>query len=313
MHVELLGGLTALLPSLATFTIKKGKIVNREELSEKEKRIFTFLDRYDEVTPQDILKREEHAEFGIRHVPAEHIQFMVDNAFSSAIEQLYKNEIIASDSENFGSKLKEFRGIAQKLEYLRFLPRLDMNVLKEEGQLIELREKSLDELTQFKLMYEASSFTLETILETVSNHTCWMHLFKLIPYLIRKGVSIKDMIEMTHKVTDRSINAQPIVTPAEKLKSISNTLETLYEGFKEDIFESDAPKEDALELIQEIISLLAKQMNHPADYLEVYEVLGKGGFRHSSRFKKLNSPTYLVQNTQAAKEVFFSQKTSFIL
>ncbi|MFX1521266.1 MAG: hypothetical protein ACFFCD_15235 [Promethearchaeota archaeon] len=307
MHVELLGGLTALLPSLATFIIKKGKLVKREELSEKERRIFTFLDLYDEVTPQDILKREEHAEFGIRHVPAEHIQFMVDNAFSSAIEQLYNNEIIASASESFGSKLKEFRGIAQKLEYLRFLPRLDMNVLKEEGRLIELRDKSLGELTHFKLIYEGSLFTLETILESVSNHTCWMHLFKLIPYLIRKGVSIKNMIEMTHKVTDMSIDAQPIVTPAEKLKSISNTLETLYQGFKEEIFESDTPKINVLELIQEILSTLDKQMNHPTDYLEVYEVLGKGGFRHSSRFKKLNSPTYLVQNTQAAKEVFFSQ------
>ncbi|WP_287584248.1 hypothetical protein [Candidatus Borrarchaeum sp.] len=307
MHVESLGGLTALLPSLATFVIKKGKIGNREELSEKERRISTFLDRYNEVTPQDILKREEHAEFGIRHVPAEHIQFMVDNAFSSAIEQLYKNEIIASDSENFGSKLKEFRGIAQKLEYLRFLPRLDMNVLKEEGRLIELRDKSLDELTQFKLMYEGPLFTLENILESVSNHTCWMHLFKLIPYLIRKEVSIKEMIEMTHKVTDMSIDAQPIVTPAEKLKSISDTLETLYQGFKEEIFESDAPKINVLELIQEILSTLDKQMDNPTDYLEVNEVLGKGGFRHSSRFKKLNSPTYLVQNTQAAKGVFFSQ------
>ncbi len=307
MHVESLGGLTALLPSLATFVIKKGKIGNREELSEKERRISTFLDRYNEVTPQDILKREEHAEFGIRHVPAEHIQFMVDNAFSSAIEQLYKNEIIASDSENFGSKLKEFRGIAQKLEYLRFLPRLDMNVLKEEGRLIELRDKSLDELTQFKLMYEGPLFTLANILESVSNHTCWMHLFKLIPYLIRKEVSIKEMIEMTHKVTDMSIDAQPIVTPAEKLKSISDTLETLYQGFKEEIFESDAPKINVLELIQEILSTLDKQMDNPTDYLEVNEVLGKGGFRHSSRFKKLNSPTYLVQNTQAAKGVFFSQ------
>jgi hypothetical protein len=307
MHVESLGGLTALLPSLATFVIKKGKIENRKELSEKERRIFSFLDRYDEVTPQDVLKREEHAEFGIRHVPAEHIQFMVDNAFSSAIEQLYKNEIIASESENFGSKLKEFRGIAQKLEYLRFLPRLDINVLKEEGRLIELRDKSLDELTQFKLMYEGNLFTLETILESVSNHTCWMHLFKLIPYLIHKGVSIKDMIEMTHKVTDMSVNAQSIVTPAEKLKSISGTLETLYQGFKEEIFESDAPKINVLELIQEILSTLNKQMDHPTDYFDVYEVLGKGGFRHSSRFKKLNSPTYLVQNTQAAKEVFFSR------
>jgi hypothetical protein len=302
MHVESLGGLTTLLPSLATFTVKNGGIVNREELSEKEQRIFTFLDRYDEVTPQDILKREEHAEFGIRHVPAEHIQFMVDNAFSSAIEQLYKNEIIASNSEDFGPKLKEFRGIAQKLEYLRFLPRLDMNVLKEEGRLIKLRDKSLDELTQFKLMYEGPLFTLETILESVSSHTCWMHLFKFIPYLARKAVSIKDMIEMTHEITDMSINAQPIVTPSEKLKSISDTLETLYHGFKEDIFESDAPKINALELILEIISLLDKQMTHPTDYLEVYEILGKGGFRHSSRFKKLNSPTYLVQNTQAAKE-----------
>jgi len=307
MHVESLGGLTALLPSLATFIIKKGTIVNREELSEKERRIFTFLDRYDEVTPQDILKREEHAEFGIRHVPAEHIQFMVDNAFSSAIEQMYKSEIIASDSESFGSKLKEFRGIAQKLEYLRFLPRLDMNVLKEEGRLLELGEKSLAALTQFKLMYEGPSFSLETTLETVSNHTCWMHLFKIIPFLIRKEVSFKEMIEMTHKVTDMSVDAQPIVTPAEKLKLISDTLETLFKGFKEDIFDSDAPKENALELIQEIISMLDKQMNHPTDYLEVYEVLGKGGFRHSPRFKKLNSPTYLVQNTQAAKEVFFSQ------
>jgi hypothetical protein len=307
MHVESLGGLTALLPSLATFTIKKGKIVNREELSEKGKRIFIFLDRYDEVTPQDILKREEHAEFGIRHVPAEHIQFMVDNAFSSAIEQLYKNEIIASNSEDFGPKLKEFRGVAQKLEYLRFLPRLDMNVLKEEGRLIKLRDNSLDELSQFKLMYEGPLFTLETILESVSSHTCWMHLFKLIPYLICKGVSIKDMIEMTHKVTDMSINAQPIVTPAEKLKSISDTLETLYQGFKENIFESDAPKIHALELILQIISMLDKQTTHPTDYLEVYEILGKGGFRHSSRFKKLNSPTYLVQNTQAAKEVILSR------
>jgi hypothetical protein len=307
MHVESLGGLTALLPSLATFIIKKGTIVNREELSEKERRIFTFLDRYDEVTPQDILKREEHAEFGIRHVPAEHIQFMVDNAFSSAIEQMYKSEIIASDSESFGSKLKEFRGIAQKLEYLRFLPRLDMNVLKEEGRLLELGERSLAALTQFKLKYEGPSLTSETILELVSNHTCWMHLFKIIPYLIRKEVSIKEMIEMTHKVTDMSIDAQPIVTPAEKLKSISDTLETLFNGFKKDIFDSDAPKENALELIQEIISMLDKQMNHPTDYLEVYEVLGKGGFRHSPRFKKLNSPTYLVQNTQAAKEVILSQ------
>lgn len=308
MYAEgVLGGLAELLPQLATFIVKKGKPVNLKERSEKERHIFTFIDQYDEVTPQDILKREEHAEFGIRHVPAEHIQFMVDNAFSSAIEQLYKNEIIASDSESFGPKLKEFRGIAQKVEYLRFLPRLDMNVLKEEGRLIELRDKSLDELTQFKLMYEGPLFTLETILESVSNHTCWMHLFKLIPYLIRKEVSIKEMIEMTHKVTDMSINAQPIVTPAEKLKSISETLETLYQGFKENIFESDAPKINALELIQEIISMLDKQMTHPADYLEVYEILGKGGFRHSSCFKKLNNPTYLVQNTQAAKEVFFSQ------
>jgi hypothetical protein len=302
-----LGGLAELLPQLATFIVKKGKPVNLEERSEKERHIFTFIDRYDEVTPQDILKREEHAEFGIRHVPAEHIKFMIDNSVVSSIEQLYKAGTISSDSEYFRPKLKDFRGISQKLEYLRFLPRLDMNVLKEEGRLIELRDKSLEEIKQFNLMYKGPAFTMENILESVSEHTSWMHLFRIIPYLIRKGVSIKDMVEKTHEVTDKSVDAQPIATPAEKLKSIEHTLTTLYQGFKEDLFESDAPKEDILRLIQEIIDILNRQMRNPTSYMEVYEVLGKGGFRHSPRFKKLNNPTYLVVNTEAAKQVFFSQ------
>jgi hypothetical protein len=308
MHAEgALGGLAELLPQLATFIVKKGKPVNLKERSEKERHIFTFIDRYDEVTPQDILKREEHAEFGIRHVPAEHIKFMIDNSVVSAIEQLYKAGTISSDSENFRPKLKEFRGISQKLEYLRFLPRLDMNVLKEEGRLIELRDKSLEEIKQFNLMYDGPAFKMENILESVSEHTSWMHLFRMIPYLIRKDVSIKDMVEKTHEVTDKSVDAQPIATPAEKLKSIEHTLTTLYQGLKEDIFESDVPKEDILRLIQEIIDILNRQMSNPTSYMEVYEVLGKGGFRHSPRFKKLNNPTYLVVNTEAAKQVFFSQ------
>ena len=300
-----LGGLAELLPQLATFVVKKGKPVNLEERSEKERHIFTFTDRYDEVTPQDILKREEHAEFGIRHVPAEHIKFMIDNSVISAVEQLYKAGTITSDSEDFRSKLKEFRGISQKLEYLRFLPRLDMNVLREEGRLMELRDKSLEEIKQFRLIYDGPPFTMEDILESVSNHTSWMHLFRLIPFLINKGVSIKGMIEKTHEVTDKSVDAQPIATPAEKLKSIENTLETLNQGFNERIFESDIPIEDVIGLIQEILDILNIQMSNPTSYIEMYEVLGKGGFRHSPRFKTLNSPTYLVVNTEAAKQVFF--------
>jgi len=300
-----LGGLAELLPQLATFVVKKGKPVNLEERSEKERHIFTFTDRYDEVTPQDILKREEHAEFGIRHVPAEHIKFMIDNSVISAVEQLYKAGTITSDSEDFRSKLKEFRGISQKLEYLRFLPRLDMNVLREEGRLMELRDKSLEEIKQFRLIYDGPPFTMEDILESVSNHTSWMHLFRLIPFLINKGVSIKGMIEKTHEVTDKSVDAQPIATPAEKLKSIENTLETLNQGFNERIFESDIPIEDVIGLIQEILDILNIQMSDPTSYIEMYEVLGKGGFRHSPRFKTLNSPTYLVVNTEAAKQVFF--------
>jgi len=300
-----LGGLAELLPQLATFVVKKGKPVNLEERSEKERHIFTFTDRYDEVTPQDILKREEHAEFGIRHVPAEHIKFMIDNSVISAVEQLYKAGTITSDSEDFRSKLKEFRGISQKLEYLRFLPRLDMNVLREEGRLMELRDKSLEEIKQFRLIYDGPPFTMEDILESVSNHTSWMHLFRLIPFLINKGVSIKGMIEKTHEVTDKSVDAQPIATPAEKLKSIENTLETLNQGFNERIFESDIPIEDVIGLIQEILDVLIIQMSDPTSYIEMYEVLGKGGFRHSMRFKTLNSPTYLVVNTGTAKQVFF--------
>ncbi len=300
-----LGGLAELLPQLATFVIKKGKPVNLEERSEKERHIFTFIDRYDEITPQDILKREEHAEFGIRHVPAEHIKFMIDNSVVSAIEQLYNAGTISSDSEDFKPKLKEFRGISQKLEYLRFLPRLDMDVLREEGRLMELRDKSLEELKLFNLSYDGPDFTMENILESVSEYTSWMHLFKLIPKLVAKGVSIKDMIEKTHEVTDKSVDAQPIATPAEKLKSIENTLETILQGFDEGIFESDIPTEDVLRVIQEILDILRIQMSNPTSYIEMYEVLGKGGFRHSPRFKKLNSPTYLVVNTEAAKQVFF--------
>ena len=116
---------------------------------------------------------------------------------------------------------------------------------------------------------------------------------------------IKGMIEKTHKLTDMSIDAQPIATPAEKLKSIENTLETLNKGFNERIFESDIPIEDVIGLIQEILDILNIQMSDPTSYIEMYEVLGKGGFRHSPRFKTLNSPTYLVVNTEAAKQVFF--------
>jgi hypothetical protein len=300
-----LGGLAELLPQLATFIVKKGKPVNLEERSEKERHIFTFIDRYDEVTPQDILKREEHAEFGIRHVPAEHIKFMLDNSVVSAIEQLYKSGIITSNSEDFKPKLKEFRGISQKLEYLRFLPRLDMDVLREEGRLMELRDNSLKEIKQFNLTYDGPDFTMENILESVSEHTSWMHLFRLIPMLIVKGVSIKDMIDKTHEVTNKSVDAQPIATPAEKLKSIEDTLETLNQGFSEGIIESDIPTEDVIELIQEIIDILNIQMSNPTTFIEMYEVLGKGGFRHSPRFKTLNSPTYLVVNTESAKQVFF--------
>ncbi len=299
-----LGGLAELLPQLATFIVKKGKPVNLEERSEKERHIFTFIDRYDEVTPQDILKREEHAEFGIRHVPAEHIKFMIDNSVVSAIEQLYNAGTITSDSEDFKPKLKEIRGISQKLEYLRFLPRLDMDVLREEGRLMELRDKSLEEIQQFNLTYDGTDFKIDNILESVSEYTSWMHLFRLIPKLVSKGVSIKDMIEKTHEVTDKSVDAQPIATPAEKLKSIEDTLETLNKGFSEGIFESDIPTKDVIDLIQEILDILRIQMSNPTSYIEMYEVLGKGGFRHSPRFKKLNSPTYLVVNTGAAKQVF---------
>ena len=301
-----LGGLAELLPQLATFIVKKGKkSVNLKERSEKERHIFTFIASYDEITPQDILKREEHAEFGIRHVPAEHIKLMIDNSVVSAIEQLHKDGIISSDSEDFKPKLKEFRGISQKLEYIRFLPRLDMDVLREEGRLMELRDKSLDEIKQFKLTYDGPDFTMENILESVSEHTSWMHLFKLLPKLVSKGASIKDMIEKTHEVTNRSVDAQPIATPAEKLKSIENTLETLNQGFSEGIIESDVPTNEAIELIQEILDILNIQMSSPTTFIEMYEALGKGGFRHSPRFKTLNSPTYLVVNTEAAKQVFF--------
>ncbi len=218
---------------------------------------------------------------------------------------MYKAGTVSSDSEDFRPKLKEFRGISQKLEYLRFLPRLDMNVLKEEGRLMELRDKSLEEIKQFKLTYNGPNFTMENILESVSEHTSWMHLFRLIPNLVSKGVSIKDMIEKTHDVTNKSVDAQPIATPAEKLKSIEDTLETLNQGFSEGIIESDIPNEDAIELIQEILDILNIQMSNPTTFIEMYEVLGKGGFRHSPRFKTLNSPTYLVVNTEAAKQVFF--------
>ena len=171
---------------------------------------------------------------------------------------------------------------------------------------MELRDKSLEEVKQFNLTYDGPSFTMENILESVSEYTSWMHLFRLIPKLVAKGVSIKDMIEKTHEVTDKSVDAQPIATPAEKLKSIENTLETILQGFDEGIFESDIPTEDVTRLIQEILDILRIQMSNPTEYMELYEVLGKGGFRHSPRFKKLNSPTYLVVNTQSAKEVFFS-------
>jgi hypothetical protein len=170
---------------------------------------------------------------------------------------------------------------------------------------MELRDKSLEEIKQFNLTYNGPDFTMENILESVSEYTSWMHLFKLLPKLVAKGISIKDMIEKTHEVTNKSVDAQPIATPAEKLKSIENTLETIYQAFNDGIFESDIPTEDVLELIQEIRDILSIQMSNPTTFIEMYEVLGKGGFRHSPRFKKLNSPTYLVVNTEAAQQVFF--------
>ena len=293
-----LNELTNLLPKLTLFSFKSGK---EPQENPRAWRIWNYTKKYADVTMGDILKREDHAFFGPNHVPPEtHMHFMAENMSLTTIERNIKSKVIETSDPQVTSMLKEYRGLFQRLLYVRSLPDVDLNTLAQEGQLLNKIDELNEDFDKIQIKYEGD--LPEEILESIGEKAAWLHLRGYILLLASRRETIGYSLSTLREVFEESRQEYPEFAPEKRVENVISVSQITAEAIENGVLDSETSKTEALKFLSTLGETLRKLEDTPVDRFYLHDLFGKSAFRHSQHFKKANDVNYLVVDMRICKD-----------
>jgi hypothetical protein len=293
-----LNELTNLLPKLTLFSFKAGK---EPQENPRTWGIWNYTKKYADVTMGDILKREDHAFFGPNHVPPEtHMHFMAENMSLTTIERNIKSKVIETSDSQVTSMLKEYRGLFQRLLYVRSLPDVDLNTLAQEGQLLNKIDELNEDFDKIQIKYEGD--LPEEILESIGEKAAWLHLRGYILLLASRRETIGYSLSTLREVFEESRQEYPEFTPEKRVENVISVSQITAKAIENEVLVPETSKTEALNFLSTLGETLRKLEDTPVDRFYLHDLFGKSAFRHSQRFKKANEVNYLVVDEKICKE-----------
>ena len=290
--------LTNLLPKLTLFSFNSG-----EEPQENPRawRIWNYTNRYADVTMGDILKREDHVFFGPNHIPPEsHMYFMAENMSLTTIERNIKSNVIGTSEPQITSMLKEYRGLFQRLLYVRSLPDVDLKTLAQEGQILNQIDELNGKFSKIQMKYDGD--LPEGILETIGEKAAWLHLKGYILLLASRNETIGYSLNTLNEVFNESRQEFPSFEASLRIENSISVSQITKEMIEMGMLDPEISKTEAVNFLSNLGGTLRKLEDTPVDRFYLHDLFGKSSFRHSQRFKKANEVNYLVVSEKICKE-----------
>ena len=299
-----LNELTNLLPKLTLFSFKSG-----EEPKENPRawRIWKYIKKYADVTMGDILKREDHAFFGPNHFhPGPHAHFMVGNMSLTTIERNIESNVIETSEPQIISMLKEYRGLFQRLLYVRSLPDVDLKILAQEGQLLNQIDELNGKFSKIQMKYEGdlpeNEFP-EGILETIGEKAAWLHLKGYILLLASRNETIGYSLNTLNEVFNESGREFPSFAASFRIENVISVSQITKEMIEKGMLDPEISKTEAISFLSNLGGTLRKLEDTPVDRFYLHDLFGKSTFRHSQRFKKAKpNLAYIVIDEKICKD-----------
>ncbi|WP_287583057.1 hypothetical protein [Candidatus Borrarchaeum sp.] len=289
--------LTNLLPKLTLFTIKAGN----EPKETRAWRIWNYTDKYKDVTMGDILKREDHAFFGPNHVPPEsHMYFMAENMSLTTIERNIKSRVIETSEPQIISMLKEYRGLFQRLLYIRSLPDVDLKTLAAEGQILNQIDELKERFSTIQMKFEGD--LPENILETIGDKAAWLHLKGYILLLASRNENIGYCLDILNEMFEESRQEFPSFAANLRIENSISVSQITEDMIEKEMLDPEISKIEAISFLSNLWETFRKLEDTPVDRFYLHDLFGKSSFRHSQRFKKANEVNYLVVSEKICKD-----------
>jgi len=295
-----LNELTNLLPKLTLFSFKPG-----EESKENPRvwRIWNYTKKYADVTMGDILKREDHALFGPNHFHSDpHAHFMAENMSLTTIESNIKSNKIETSEPQIISMLKEYRGLFQRLLYLRSLPDVDLKILAQEGQILNQIDELNGEFSKIQMKYEGDLPEDIQILEPIGEKAAWLHLNEYILLLASRHKTIGYSLNTLGEVFNESGQEFPTFSASLRVENAISVSQITKEMIEKGILDPEISKTEAISFLADLSEVLTRLTNSPVDRFYLHDLFGKSTFRHSQRFKKSNEVSYIVVDEKICKD-----------
>jgi len=293
-----LNELTNLLPKLTLFEIKSGE---KPKENSRAWRIWNYTKKYADVTMGDILKREDHAFFGPNHVPPEsHMYFMAENMSLTTIERNIKSSVIETSEPQIISMLKEYRGLFQRLLYVRSIPEVDLKTLTQEGQILNQIDELKERFSAIQMKYEGDH--PENILETIGDKAAWLHLRGYILLLASRNEDIGYSLDTLNEIFDDSREEFPSFAAHLRIENVIEVSQITEEMIEKEMLDPDISKAEAISFLSNLWETLRKLEDTPVDRFYLHDLFGKSSFRHSQRFKKANEVNYLVVSEKICED-----------
>ena len=296
-----LNELTNLLPKLTLFSFKPG-----EESKENPRawRIWNYTKKYSDVTMGDILKREDHALFGPNHFHSDpHAHFMAENMSLTTIESNIKSNVIETSEPQITSMLKEYRGLFQRLLYLRSLPDVDLKILAQEGQILNQIDELNGEFSKIQMKYEGDLPEDIQILEPIGEKAAWLHLNEYILLLASRHETIGYSLNTLGEVFNESGQEFPTFSASLRVENAISVSQITKEMIEKGMLDPEISKTEAISFLSDLGGTLRKLEDTPVDRFYLHDLFGKSTFRHSQRFKKAKpNLAYIVVDEKICKD-----------
>lgn len=300
-----LNELTNLLPKLTLFSFKSG-----EEPQENPRawRIWDYTKNYSEVTMGDILKREDHALFGPNHFHSDpHAHFMAENMSLTTIESNIKSNVIETSESQITSKLKEYRGLFQRLLYVRSLPDVNLKILAQEGQILNQIDELNTGFGKIQMKYDGALPEDIQILEPIGEKAAWLHLNNYILLLASRRETIGYSLNTLGEIFNESGQEFPTFSASLRVENSISVSQITKEMIEKGMLDPEISKTEASSFLSDLGGTLRKLEDTPVDRFYLHDFFGKSTFRHSQRFKKAKPDlAYIVVGEKICKERLFS-------
>ena len=221
----------------------------------------------------------------------------------TTIENNIKLNVIETSDPQITSMLKEYRGLFQRLLYLRSLPDVDLKILAQEGQILNQIDEINEQFSKIMMKYEGDlPEDIQMILEPIGEKAAWLHLNNYVLLLASRHETIGYSLNTLGEIFNESGQEFPTFSASLRVENAISVSQITKEMIEKGMLDPEIAKTEAISFLSDLGGTLRKLEDTPVDRFYLHDLLGKSTFRHSQRFKKSNEVSYIVIDEKICKD-----------